>query len=90
MLVDAEPVVGIWATIGLKPEDCWHRAEPGVFHTHTNGRDHFPDFEFFPEFDNRQSYGVCDNVEQVKKKYPELVNGDRKFVVAPVRDSARR
>lgn len=82
MLIDAEPVVGIWSNIGLKPEDCWYRAEAGVFHTHINGRDHFPDFEHFPDFDNyRQSYGVCDNVEQVKQKYPELVTGDRKFVV---------
>jgi hypothetical protein len=31
--------------------------------------------------DYKSNYGVCDNVEQVMAKYPELETSDRKFVV---------
>jgi hypothetical protein len=82
MLVDFEPVAGVLGQI-YKPEELWQKQEPGVFLTHLNGcSQHFPEAEEFPEFaDYRSSYGVCDNVEQIKQHYPDVFESTRKFVV---------
>ena len=80
MLVDFEPVAGL---LGQEhtPDQLWQKQEPGVFLTHLNGRDHFPGFDDVEFADYRPDYGVCDNVEQIKSHYPELVESDRRFVV---------
>lgn len=60
------------------------------------GMEHYPDFDSIPVSDgmparmkeeawegciSRNAYGVCDNVEQLLKHFPELEASDRKFVV---------
>jgi len=35
-------------------------------------------------YDIRDNYGVCDNIDQILNKYPELQNSDRKFIVSLV------
>lgn len=83
MLIEFEPVAGplvhIFEDAGLE----WAvRLEKGVFLTHLNGREHFPGLEDFPKFKGyRSSYGVCDEIQQIKDHYPELESQDRKFVV---------
>jgi len=81
MLVDFEPVAGLLGQLYM-PEELWQKQEKGVFVTHINGfQSHFPGTEEFPKFDDRDAYGVCDNVEQIKQHYPELNDSDRMFVV---------
>lgn len=87
MLVDFEPVAGLLGQL-YTPEQLWQKQEKGVFVTHINGfQNHFPGTEEFPKFDDRDAYGVCDNVEQIKQHYPELTDSDRMFVVCmtPIR-----
>lgn len=79
MLVDFEPVVGDFE----KPEELWEKVETGVFYTILNGEKlFFPGTNPDPEFDDyRNNYGVCDNADQIKRHYPEVVESDRKFVI---------
>jgi hypothetical protein len=80
MLIDFKPVAGVLGQI-YKPEELWEKVETGVFITHLSGKNHFPNTEERPEFNQRDSYGVCDNLSQIKSHYPELIESNRKFVV---------
>jgi hypothetical protein len=82
MLVDFEPVVGDFG----KREELWEKVETGVFYTILNGEKlFFPGTNPYPEFDDyRNNYGVCDNADQIKRHYPEVMESDRKFVICMV------
>lgn len=80
MLVDFEPVAGILGQI-YKPEELWEKQETGVFVTHLNGHsEHFPGTED-ATFTDRKYYGVCDDVDQIKQHYPDIVESDQQYVV---------
>lgn len=69
--------------------------QPGVYEIgHFGGTSFLEDYEHYPEFgseegenDYRGPYGVCDSIEQLLAKYPELEAEDREFVVtlSPIR-----
>ena len=58
---------------------------------HFGGTGFLEEFEHYPEFsvpgddrfldDRRNCYGVCDNIDQILKVFPELEKSDREFVV---------
>jgi hypothetical protein len=64
---------------------------PGVFQiSHFSSNDLLKEWEHYPEFPDvdtdegsiyRSSRGVCDNVDQVLRLYPELESSERQFIV---------
>ena len=59
------------------------KLQTGVYLIHHFGSSNFlRGFEDYPEFDDdRGPYGVCDSLEQLLAKYPELEAPGREFVV---------
>ena len=49
---------------------------------HFGSSDFLPGYDQYPEGLGIDPYGVCDNVEQLLEKCPELEASDRQFVVA--------
>ena len=71
--------------------DSAQSLRPGIFLiSHFGSSDLLKDWEHYPEFPDidtdegaqyRGSRGVCDNVDQVLKRYPELEASERQFIV---------
>lgn len=58
---------------------------PGVYEIHHFGGSHFlRDYDSWPET-TVGPYGVCDNLDNLLEKCPELENSDRQFVVTLTR-----
>ena len=59
------------------------RIEQGIYEIDHFNSDHLLDdkWEIYPELPNINSYGVCDNYEQVLEAEPVLKESDRKYVL---------
>ena len=59
------------------------RAAPGIYEIGHFGSSSWPEgFEQYPDDLSVQCYGVCDSVEQLLEKCPELRTSTRKFAVS--------
>lgn len=58
------------------------KLKDGVYNVGHFGSSHFlRDYQEYPENLSIGPYGVCDSVDQIFEKCPELITSDRKFVV---------
>ena len=62
---------------------------PGIYETNLNFNytlkyfsNNKPKKEWNNIFENENSYGICDNYEQILQYYPELNSLDRKFIIS--------
>lgn len=76
-----DPILNLTASVNKNSIHA-KKIDIGVYEIGHFGSSHIlPSFEHYPDLENIECYGVCDNVEQIFEKEPMLTTSHRKFLI---------
>lgn len=79
-VLSPDPFLFLVSSLAGRPVQT-REVEKGIYKIGHFGSTHFlPEYEHYPEL-SINSYGVCDNHDQILQKCPELQDENRKFVI---------